>query len=435
MPRKPRNRDTPGEHRVRAIHEIVKARIGEGGPGFAAELAESLGVSEGWIRDRRSVGAFEMGYFFDAVDFIGDDPLRLIRQVIVTDPTQILDPPPGEPPEVVRKTWARLAGKEDGAGGEVSGEELTKLEGMRYEDPKKLVRFAVEAVDRVELEDLPILLGMLGSAWRVLGRLRDAEHTIYAGWQISVRRGDHLGAARSVQRMAYVAGARGDHLEALRISKEAANLYAEAGDLARMGQTFVDQGLFLNYLGHPREGIRAQEAALSYLPEDLARSRFSALQNLARNYQDLGQLEEAKTCARQAREYAAKVEPALLAKLVWFQAKLSLRLQEWAEAETQFREVIDLLGSINPLDVALASTDLIRLQLLRGRPDEGHETAKSMLKLMEPLEKHPLASAAVAELFRSGVKSLTISVVRRARAKIEEERERQKRRSLEGPIR
>ena len=434
MARKPKNRDTPGERRVRRIHQIVKARIREGGPGFGARLAEELGVSEGWIRDRRSVGSFETGYLFDVLDFIGLDPVRVIRQVAESDPTEILDPPPGKPTEVVHRAWMRLATEDGDGAGEVSAEELEKLEGMRYEDPEKCVRLALEAVERVAHEDLPRLLGLLGSAWRVLGKLRDAEHAIYASWQIALYKENHLAAAQAVQRMAYVAVGRGDEQEALRISKEAVILYSMLGDLTSMGKAFVDVGVCFNYLGHPEESILAQKTALRLLPVSEKRNRFSALQNLGRNYEDLGDYHKAKQYAQRARDYTADVEPALLAKLVWLQARISLKLRQWPEADAQLREVIELLGPSCPLETALASTERVRLQLVMGRPHDAYEIVQTMFKLVESLEDSPVASAAILELFRCGTGSLKLSAVNRARAQIKKERERLKRRSLKNRI-
>jgi len=410
--------ESRGRQAVRRLHALLKERLLNADAGAVQRLETAIGKRPGWLRDRRRHNAIETGQLLDVLDHLGLDPARIIRQAWGSS----VDRPPGKPPAVVRLARDRLA---EGAqvGGQVGRSYLEKLDRLRYEDPRRAVELAELAVTLVEAELLPGLLGVAASAYRIRVELDLAEHAILAGLEIARARGDRLAEGDLLQRLAYIVGDRGDHAGALEIAERATGIYLAAGDPAGVGRTLFTQGMMLQYLDRIQSAIDAQKAALQHLPESEQRHRFSALQNLGFGYLALGDLERAGRYAQKAREISGGVGPWLRGKLIWLQASICVELEQLEQAEEYLREVLATFRPISLLDTLLATTDLVRVQLLQGDVADAHEIAKTTLEFLTPLGKNRLATAAIADLLRSGCSGLTIALVEEVRSKIEKARE------------
>lgn len=144
---------------------------------------------------------------------------------------------------MVAKAWERIR---DGAEGPGVGETfLDSLDDQRYSAPARAFQLAEGAVELVELDLLPRLLGIAGSALRLMLRLDEAEHAIHAGLRIYRERKNPSGAAESLQRLAYVVADRGDHRQALHIAEKAVLLHAQTGNLEHVARASVDRGIWL----------------------------------------------------------------------------------------------------------------------------------------------------------------------------------------------
>jgi len=106
-----------------------------------------------------------------------------------------------------------------------------------------------------------------------------------------------------------------------------------------------------------------------------------------------------------------------------------VELGELGRAEEHLREVVEIFRKIHVIERAVATTELVRVQLLQGHHDRAYGTAQTMLRLLGPLRKNRLASAAIADLLRSGAAGLNLVLVERVRAKMEKAKERQQGRS------
>ncbi len=302
---------------------------------------------------------------------------------------------------------------------------LKRLDAERYKNPRRAVNLAVKVVDRVDVADLPTLLGVAGSAYRLWKvRLDEAQHCIHAGMEIAEEKGDRSTVGDLLQRLSYVIGDRGTYADALGISERAMTIYLRLGNMARVGQTQVDHAMFLNYLGRYKEAIEASKAALMLLPESEVRHRFSAHQHLADTYRKLGKLEKALHHVKVASKSASEAGSFLEGKLYWVEAAILIDLKRFEEGEDRLHRAIALLRSAHYGEMALAMTELVRILLLQGRHVDAWKTAMTMRELVWPLEKNKIISAAVRSLVWARRGTLTLSLVDRAKEAIEKARGR-----------
>ncbi|MCP4249048.1 MAG: tetratricopeptide repeat protein, partial [bacterium] len=224
---------------------------------------------------------------------------------------------------------------------------------------------------------------------------------------------------------------RGERRWALALTDLAIVRHATGCHHRGIARSLVDRGMWLYYLGEPRQAIEAQQAALEQLPEDEQRNRFSALQNLGLCYQGLGETRQAWRCANLAVELVDGLGDWLRGKLLWLMAFLRLDEGEDQQAEELLREVIVLFKPIHPIESAVATTDLARLQLHNRRPADAYETARNAVYLSGALKKNRIAAAAIEDLCRYGYagRGLTVEVIDGIARTIRKGWERQKRRS------
>jgi len=415
--------DTRGRRMVREVHQLLREQMRTAGHGTIGELEAAVGKRPGWLRNRRRLNSFETGELVDVLDCLGLDPARFFRRAWrrVDDGSHLVERPPGRPPPIVTRVRRRL--EDETPRRQIGRAYLEELDRLRYEEPRRVVELAEDAVPHLAPELLPRLLGVAGSAYRILVELDLAEHAILAGLEIARERGeDGRVTGELLQRLAYVVGDRGEHGPALRIAERAMAAYMIAGDLAGVGKTLVVQSMLLYYLDRAREAAAASEVALRYLPDSEQRHRFSALAYLGFAYLALGDPPTAARYAGEARKFSSGMSPLFLGKLIWLQGLICVELEQLDRAEEHLREVVEVFQAINqPGETALVTTDLVRVLLKRGRRLEAHQTAQTMLPLLAPRRSNQILSGAIADLLRHGTAGLTLELVERVRAQIEKQ--------------
>lgn len=404
--------------------------IRDRGRGSIRALERALGKRAGWWQHRVEAGSMTMPQLLAVLDYLGFDAARFLSRARVKSAGLALGRPRGEPPAVVTRALARYRTRKPGSG--LGREYLDTLDEERFHRPEEAVRQATWALERVEPEMVPLCLGVLGSGWRLLMALDEAEHAICAGIGLAEGNRDQPTLADLLQRLGYVVADRGDYGEALRLAEKAAFLYAGAKKPVGIGKAFVDHGIWLYYLDCPEEAIAAQKTALHYLPKELWRSRVGALQLLGLSHQKLGALDEALGYLARAIELAPR-NGGESGRCLWLQAKIHIDLEQFAEAETCMAKVVEICRSLHYGSTALATVDLVRAQLLQGRATEAWETVNGMHELIWPLNDFPAVSAAIASLIRSKPSALTLQLVEEARERIEQARERHDWHSLRVP--
>ena len=389
--------------------------------GTISAVCHAAGKKANWWHGRVEAGTIALGELLFVLDHLGLEPAAFFRSVLGEEEDLALDRPVGEAPTIVLRARERLAEGREGPG--LGSAYLETLDGERYENAEEAAAQALWAVERIELSLLPRLLGVAGSTYRMQYLLGQAYHTLHAGLTLARKGRDALAEANLVQRLAYVVADDGLHGRALRLAEQAAWLYLRHGDRPGMGTALVDQGMYLYYLDRPTEAIRMQEIALEMLDPTNVRNRCTALHGLALYYRRLGDLSAAQAEAARAEGLAQDLPPWLRVRLTWLQAEIYEEQGHLDQAEVALQEVAETFRSLDLGETALATCDLVRIQLLQDRPAAAFETAATLLPLLEPLRHERIVSAAIAELLRGGREGLTVLLVEQVKGRIEALRE------------
>ncbi|MCP4593373.1 MAG: tetratricopeptide repeat protein [bacterium] len=410
---------------------VLDREIRSRGHGSIRAVDRAMGRTGGWWQQRVAAGDLSLGQLLKVLDHLGLEPVRFCRKVLGGEDGPDLDRPRGEPPEIVLRARDRLRAGTEGKG--IGKTYLETLDQQRYEEPERVVKLALWAVDHVELPLLPRLLGVVGSALRLLLRLDDAEHAIHAGIEIVQGRDAQTVVGDLLQRLSYVVADQGDHAEALRLAEKEVMTYLRVGDRIGLGKALVDSGMWLYYLDQPRESINTQEAALERLPDSLPRSRCTAFQFIGLSYRRLGDPESAIKYLRKAEATAVGIEDWAMAKLTWLKGEIHMDLGQFDEAASDLWKVVEFFRERHPGETVLAACDLVRVQLLQGRLADAYQTATLISALAEPLRHNRIISAAIGDLSRCGQAGLTLALVEQVKARIKSQGKQFRRWQLPDP--
>jgi tetratricopeptide (TPR) repeat protein len=212
--------------------------------------------------------------------------------------------------------------------------------------------------------------------------------------------------ARTLQRVAmllFFNAGRPD--QACQAIGRARALYLQAGDLAGVGKTFVDEAVVHSNCGEYRLARRAHLTALRLLPDDSLINRFAALQGLAVAAVFLGDVEEAFHHLQLAM--AALPEDASWlyhrASVRWLQGELSLLLGQYEQASEHFAAVWDAFLDLNfgPLEMTLISLRIAKTCWLQGdRPALRQSLQELVVREHQVQRSHPLVAPVLGELLR-----------------------------------
>jgi tetratricopeptide (TPR) repeat protein len=414
---------TDAERLVQTLDQEIRSR----GRGSIRAVDRAVGYDVGWWQNRAKSKNITVHQLLKVLDHLGLNPAGFMRRALGPDDGILvggleLNRPRGEPPMIVAQAWDRVRSGVEGTG--LGTAFLDTLDEQRYQKPEEVVSLAQWAVDHVELELLPRLLGVVGSAWRPMLLLDEAEHAIYAGIEITQERGDRFTVGNLLRYLSSVAGDRGDRAEALRLAEKAAMVHLRSGDRDGIGRALVAQGICLYYLGRAEESIETLKSALGHLPAGPSRSRFAALQVSGLAHQSLGNLSTALENVEVAQEALPDNDASARGKLLWLWARIHADLDEFEQASSFLAEVITIFRRLHYGETALATCELVRIEMLLGQPEDAYHTAISMRTLLDPLRHNKIISAAIADLLRSGQAGLTLALIKRVTARIEGESQR-----------
>ncbi len=314
---------------------------------------------------------------------------------------------------------------------------LKEMDRARYEDPERVLKDLEGRRATVPPPNQPLYFGVLGSTYRLLaGRsqrsepcLKQAEvHIEFSRW-IAKRRGDTSAEVDLHLRSSYVMADRGDFRLALARAEHANALSERCQDIVGRGRSLFEQGKNLYYLQRTPEAIQAYRAALRLLPESEQANVFSAHQALGLCFKRQKHHGKALEHAREAEKLTPS--PWFEAKLCWLKAQLYEGLADLSQAETQFSRAAEIFSDLHYGEAALATVELVRIQVLQGKAEEAAATVRGIVELIVPLGNNQVVAGAIVGLLRG---SLTLDSVENARSQIETARECPKWHSLEvGP--
>ena len=313
---------------------------------------------------------------------------------------------------------------------------LMQLDQRRYEDPAGALGELQASAHQVPKKLSALFLGVCGSTYRILAgrsqriehRLRQAEDHIAFGRWIANRLRTPKAKADLDLRLSYVVADRGHYAKALAIAESANATSEREKDLPGRGKALADQGRYLYYLKRHQEATNAYTAALQLLPENETRYRFSSFHNLGFCYLSTGQ-------PRIALKYSTLAEGLVPsrwfeAKLRWLQARICTALSDFDGAESYLSRTVEIFRQLHYGEAALASCELVRVQLLQSRPVDAWRTAAEIRPLVIRMSKNEVVAAAVVELLRGGQEALTLDLVEKVLSQVEKARERSEWRSL-----
>jgi len=424
------------EERIKNIQSALQRRFRAAGHGSIRRVQETLNLGSGYFKDQRRPGRrrVDLRVLFRALDELAVEPADFFADALGAVDMQTVFRSEAATLRRRMKKLPRLLEIESGLGSsqpqaESRSAELAELDAEAVENPKRAVRRAHTLIGRLPRREVPRLLGIAASAYGRLGHPDTAQVVLATALERIESRPDMAVRADLLHRASRLVERQQSREQALALSELATLDYIRSGDLAGVGKTMTDQGGHWMALGRWRRALRCLSSALGYLNAEserpgVLRQRFVCLMSTGRCHQRLGQLEPAHRCAEEAAEIAAAVSPRLRGELAWLRSSIALQRDDWRLAETCLLELLELDPPIAPLDRARASVELIRAQLFAARTLEAYETAKKLTLLVQPLERHRAASAALMELLRIALagRGMTPDLVERVARSLNEVR-------------
>ncbi|MCB1058547.1 MAG: tetratricopeptide repeat protein [Acidobacteria bacterium] len=388
--------------------------------GAIRAMERALGMGRNWWQDRLKGGDISLNQFIAVLDHLGLDRVSFLRQHLGKSGGFELDRPTGPVPRVVQIALRRFEALEEGPG---LGEHfLETLDRQRYDDPAGALRLGEQSVELIELAQLPRLLAIIGSSFRLLLRLDEAEHVFHVGIEIASLAEDPFMPALLARRLAHVFADRADYGRALALTEQVSLVFLYAGNQVNFYRGMVDRGLWLSRLGRPYESISVLTLALDRLPKSDARYRYAAFNILGHKHREIGQLDTALEFAKKAEELSDGLGSFAASKTVWLRADIHTALGEYSEAERALRLVRDELWLSHAAEAALVTCSLVRILLLQGKATEAFAMAATTRVLVEPLRHNKIVSAIIGDLLRCGRTGLTLALVEKALSRIEGKR-------------
>lgn len=411
------------------------------GRGSVQRVQEQLQLGAGYFRDLRRPGRqrFDLRVLLDALHALEVDEAEFFASVLgKADP---LDTFCVEGSSVLRRL--RRAPRVLRVEAERHPDEprenhdLDALDAERHDHPRRVMQRACRWMQTVRDRRMPRLLGIYASAARTLGKLDEAQAVLCRGFELALEQGNRHAVGELAQRAAYVLVDRGQYERALTLAERATSEFVAEGDVVGAGKTLVDRGGWERAVGRPEEALRLFRAALRYLPAhseriDVRKNRFACWTLLGVLYSELEQPKRASRFLRRARHIAAAgLGRRMLVDVLTLDASISRQGGDYSRAADLLTEALPILHDLEPLDAALTAIDLAKIQLVMGRAVEAYETAKSMTLLLKPLERNPVAAAAITELVRVALtgQGLNATILDRVAKDLAKGRERQGSRS------
>lgn len=272
---------------------------------------------------------------------------------------------------------------------------LEKSFAIRLSDPETMLELAElaawsaeeldeESYGAEEVADLQARAwAEVANAHRIIGDLPKADQMMAVAVDCRTRgTGDPRLLARLSDLAASLACAQRRFDEAFRLLDIAYAIYLKLGDSHAAGRILIARGLYAGYTGEPLEGIRYLVHGLNTI--DRARDpklAFQALHNILLLRVDLGEYREARKTMRQMRplydRYLSELE---WTKVRWMEGRIAAGLGELDEAETAFRQAREKFdGAGLGYRAALASLDLVSIWMRQGRSAEIRQLVAELL--------------------------------------------------------
>jgi tetratricopeptide (TPR) repeat protein len=224
----------------------------------------------------------------------------------------------------------------------------------------------------------PCLLGVCGSAYRVLNRLEEAEQCIKGALLLA---DEPLDVGTLLQRLATIEFDR-RNINAYRNKVlEAQCVYLFEGMIEGIGKTFVDLAMADDLEDNTDSAIRCADAAFKYPLNSI--NKVAAHQVIARSFMKAGKvpqaLERAQIASQEAREHLPDF---VFGKTVWLQAEIAAHSGDLQAAEKLLSRAVKKF-TISPADEIVCSSELARCRMLLGHQGLAEAAASHSMKVLK----------------------------------------------------
>ncbi len=371
-----------GGAQTKAVHQALKPHLRAAGVGA---VEERIGKSRRFFENVRHRGSLRLKDFLATCAVLDLDPVELVKEAL---DDRIV--PGVRPPLIVSAAWKRL--RDDGPG--LGEERMAELEAAVQAQPRKARSALTRELPGASREQLPQLLGLCASAFRVESDLARAELMLRHAREIARTLELRDAEPDLLIRMAYLALERDRLPNALRWAREGTLGHARLGDREGQGRGFRTIGMLRYYTGEYGEAIYEVEAALAKLADPLR--RLAAHQLLGVCHAAMGAENEARDELAEARALATDAPRWMLGKLTWLEARLersSRRLDLLQVAKEDLRPA-------RPTDCALLSIELIEEALAMEHQELAEQEVFGLCALLER-NLSPRIEKAIARLIRN----------------------------------
>lgn len=277
---------------------------------------------------------------------------------------------------------------------------LVELDGLRYSRAAEVVAELQQLVHEIAPSLLPELLGVWGSAYRMLHNHDTAERFLQQGLSYADEVVDHVTAGRMHQRLSMVCWNRPDYRGALEHNEHARARHEAGENPVGVAQTLVDRGIFLGSQGRFERSTAVFLRALEGLPKTETKNRAAALHGIAHNYLETALVREALPYLEQVT--ALDSSPRTAAKQAWLYGRALSKAGHHAEAREQLSDAVERLMLFSPPEAALAHIDLAKALIRAGQPKEAYQRARQMVKFEHLFGCTTVARAAIIHLSNVG---------------------------------
>ncbi len=385
-------------NQTRAIQEALRPHLRAAG---VRNVERRLGKAGRFFQNVRQRGSIRLRDFLAACAALELDPVELAAQALRDEIA-----PEIRPPRVIATARRRLNVEGPGLG----VEELQKLESALQADPRGVRRSVRRDLHLAARQEIPLLLGIYGSALRIESDLSHAAVVLREAQEIARELDLPAAEADLLIRFSYVALDRDGTARALSYAKDAVLGYTRLDDHEGEGRGFLTTGMFQYYSAEYHEALRDLKACLKRCT--MPRRLISAHQIQALCYVALDQPERARQEADAAWQLVPEGASWVRGKLSWLDARLAYgqaRVDHLRAAQDEFLRT-------RPGECLLVTVDLVEALLASDRLDDASEEIPRLCDLVERAAECQQVQRAVSKLIshRSRLTPRLITDLRKA---------------------
>ncbi len=382
-----------GERQAGLVQDALKLhlRLAE-----RKRIGERIGRTPRFFENARYRGTMQLADFFATCAALELDPIEFAAAALAE-----VEQPEIRQPRIVKAAWQQIHTRGTGLG----EPRLRELETSLREEPRATRQTLSSELLRAAREEVPLVLGLYGSALRVEAELSKAEFVIHEALAIAHACGLPACAPDLLNRLSYVSLEQEKPQRALREAQEATLAATRLRATADMGRGFLTLSMLRYYNEEYHEGVRDARAALTYLADPTL--QLGAHQTAGLCYAALNESARAREHITTAWTLAPSAPTWMHGKLYWLEARFLIgakRRERLRCAQTHLDrpadrllvtvELVEDLLAVGETEAAVA--EIPRLCTLVEAAAECRQVQRAVSRLVG--ERSTLSPALIANL-------------------------------------